>query len=105
MTVRRSIVLPLGVICAFVLTWTAVAARRQSSAPAPDLKTLARQSLARIDGELNVPGLKEPVEKDLRLALLVAGDVCGGPINEGLKERFSGLPGGSPHWPRTMLPR
>ena len=63
MAVRRHVVLPLGVFCALVLTWTAVAARRQASAPsATDLKTLARQSLAKIEGELNVPGLKEPVE-------------------------------------------
>jgi penicillin amidase len=33
-----------------------------SPAGAADVKTLARQSLATIDGELNVPGLKEPVE-------------------------------------------
>ena len=63
MAVRRHIVLPLAVFCALVLTWTAVAARQQSSDPsAAELKALARQSLAKIDGELNVPGLKEPVE-------------------------------------------
>ena len=63
MAVRRHIVLPLAVFCALVLTWTELAARRQTSAPsATDLKTLARQSLAKIDGELNLPGLKEPVE-------------------------------------------
>ena len=30
--------------------------------PPRDLKALARQSLAKIDGELNASGLKEPVE-------------------------------------------
>jgi penicillin amidase len=30
--------------------------------PAPDLKTLARQSLSQLDGTLNVAGLREPVE-------------------------------------------
>jgi hypothetical protein len=47
--------------------------------------------------------LKESVEEDLRLALLVAGDVRGGPVDEFLKEFFSGLTGDrSPHlWDRS----
>ncbi|MEQ1913208.1 MAG: penicillin acylase family protein, partial [Vicinamibacterales bacterium] len=32
------------------------------AAPAASLDDLARQSLAKIDGELKVPGLKQPVE-------------------------------------------
>jgi penicillin amidase len=33
-----------------------------AQAPATDLKALAKQSLSKIDGEISVPGVKEPVE-------------------------------------------
>jgi hypothetical protein len=42
-------------------------------------------------------GAEETVEEYLRLAFFVAGDVRGGPIDEVLKERFSGLPAVCPH--------
>ena len=52
--------------CQFVLIASAALATWQAPASGqgttPDLKTLARQSLAKIDGELNVPGLRQPVE-------------------------------------------
>ncbi len=50
-----------AVVCllAFVSALGAVSAQRT---PATDLKSLAQQSLATIDGTLNVPGLREPVE-------------------------------------------
>jgi penicillin amidase len=49
----------------FGVALLAAAAHRgsaQSAAPAADLKSLARQSLSKIDGDLAVPGLHEPVE-------------------------------------------
>ena len=55
---RRSLV--------FVLAASAVLAARPEPTNAqrttPDLKAVARQSLAKIDGELTVPGLQAPVE-------------------------------------------
>src|SRR5438477_8055551 len=50
MVLRRSLALAL------------VVAFAASAAPVPDLKTLARESLAKIDGDLSMPGLREPVE-------------------------------------------
>ncbi len=49
------------VVCLLTLVsaFGAVSAQRT---PATDLKSLAQQSLATIDGTLNVPGLREPVE-------------------------------------------
>jgi penicillin G amidase len=41
---------------------TADAQRSAPAGPATDLKSLARQSLSQIEGNLSVPGLREPVE-------------------------------------------
>ena len=48
---------------------------------------------ADVEGALLAEGLEEAVEEDLGLALLVAGDVGGGPVDEVLKKTLSGLPG------------
>jgi penicillin G amidase len=60
MAVRRSILLPLAIAVALIVTWTVGMGALQQ--PPAELKSLARQSLAKIDGELNIPGLHEPVE-------------------------------------------
>jgi penicillin amidase len=57
-TARRRLI-AIACLLALVPAWRAVSAQRT---PATDLKTLAQQSLATIDGTLNVPGLREPVE-------------------------------------------
>ena len=56
-------------VLALLLSFAKVGAQRGAGpapAPAPaaspELTALARQSLAKLDGELNVPGLKEAVE-------------------------------------------
>lgn len=53
---------PLALIV--VASLASLAARQPVGAQraTPDLKAVARQSLAKIDGELTVPGLREPVE-------------------------------------------
>src|SRR5437588_3454145 len=59
MSFRRS----LGL--AFILGGAALAARVTTSVGAqrpPDLKGLARQSLSKLDGDVSVPGVREPVE-------------------------------------------
>ena len=43
-------------------TLATLSAPASAQRAAPDLKSLARQSLAKIDGELKVPGLRAPVE-------------------------------------------
>src|SRR5262245_53247545 len=57
------------IVLALMLSFVRVGAQRGAAPPAgpppaasPELKALAKQSLAKIDGDLNVPGLKEPVE-------------------------------------------
>ena len=55
---RRRLVVVLCLLT-LVSAFGAVSAQRT---PATDLKSLAQQSLATIDGTLNVPGLREPVE-------------------------------------------
>ena len=45
-----------------LLVWSAVLLAVSYARAADDLKTLARQSLARIDGQLTVAGLQKPVE-------------------------------------------
>ena len=73
MTFRAVQVAAAIILLAMVTSFTRVGAQRPldprsptspagSAAGASDLKTLARQSLSKIDGELSVPGLKEPVE-------------------------------------------
>src|SRR5258706_9439016 len=71
MGIRRAVQLvSMLVVLALMLSFSRLGAQRgavpaSSSAPStasPELKTLARQSLAQIDGDLNVPGLKDPVE-------------------------------------------
>ena len=47
---------------ATLVTMLASLAQLGAQQPPRDLKALARQSLAKIDGDLNVSGLKEPVE-------------------------------------------
>src|SRR5271156_5254790 len=59
MAVRR------GLEFAVIVACTAFVAAGQPAAPAAgaaDLKSIARQSLAKLDGDFNVPGLREPVE-------------------------------------------
>lgn len=56
MAFRRSLRLSLAAACALLVAW------QVQSAPQMDLKTLARQSLAKIDGDFSVPGVREPVE-------------------------------------------
>jgi penicillin G amidase len=59
MTSQRAARLAL-IACTAVAIWQApLGARRQA---APDLKTLARQSLAGLDGDVTVPGVRQPVE-------------------------------------------
>src|SRR5271169_984171 len=67
MTLRR--VLEVAVIagCAVLVTFSAGEGRLAAQTPAPragstELKTLARQSLAKLDGEFSMPGLHEAVE-------------------------------------------
>ncbi len=64
MVYRRSLALAIVVACSALVGWQSrLDAQRQAAAAAPtDLKTLARQSLAKLDGEFTVPGVREPVE-------------------------------------------
>ena len=71
MGLRRAVqVLSLFIVIALMLSLARLGAQRgapPAAAPAPataspELKSLARQSLAKIDGDVSVPGLKEPVE-------------------------------------------
>lgn len=52
------------IICGLapLLTHSHVTAQNAASGATAELKTLARQSLAQLDGALNVPGLREPVD-------------------------------------------
>ena len=52
-------------VCVLILGFTSYHGAAQVAAPltaAQDLKALARQSLSKVDGEVRVPGLREPVE-------------------------------------------
>ncbi|MCC7418477.1 MAG: penicillin acylase family protein [Acidobacteria bacterium] len=49
-------------IAAGIVLATTAAGYAQAPAGAADLKALAKQSLSKIDGEISVPGVKEPVE-------------------------------------------
>src|SRR5262245_42122069 len=63
MAYPRNLWLPLAVLCAILSIWNVeIGAQRTEAPAAADLKTLARQSLANIDGEFAIPGLREPVE-------------------------------------------
>ncbi|HEV1287454.1 MAG TPA: penicillin acylase family protein [Bryobacteraceae bacterium] len=55
----------LIVACTAFVTCSACLAAEQPAAPpagGADLKSIARQSLAKLDGDFNVPGVREPVE-------------------------------------------
>ena len=62
MVCRHSFELALVVACAAVVIQVQMGAQRPDATAAPDLKALARQSLSKIDGDLSVPGVREPVE-------------------------------------------
>jgi len=62
MTMKRGALAALVVLAAVILVDRVVSARNAAVATASDLKTLARRSLAKIDGELKVAGLRQPVE-------------------------------------------
>ena len=57
MLLRRVLDLVVVVSCAILSTLSA-----RLSAQPTDLKSIARQSLAKLDGDSNVPGVREPVE-------------------------------------------
>ena len=61
---RRLRLQRLGLVAGLVLIGsTGYRAADQAASPAAsDLKALARQSLSRMDGEISIPGLREPVE-------------------------------------------
>ena len=52
----------VGVVILTVMTGLVGAQVGSSPSAAPNLESLARQSLAQLDGTLQVPGLREPVE-------------------------------------------
>jgi penicillin amidase len=58
----QSMMRVVGFGVALGLSVVAITARAQQTASADDLKALARQSLAQLDGSLNVEGLRAPVE-------------------------------------------
>jgi acyl-homoserine lactone acylase PvdQ len=65
MTVRRGLEVAAIVACTAFITFSARMAAEQPVAPpahGADLKSIARQSLAKLDGDFNVAGLREPVE-------------------------------------------
>ena len=65
MTVRRGLEFGIIVACAAFITFAAPLAAEQPAAQpsgGADLKSIARQSLAKLDGDFNVPGVREPVE-------------------------------------------
>ena len=52
----------IGVIAGLVLALSGAYRAADQTTPAPDLKTLAQQSLSKLDGEISIPGLHQPVE-------------------------------------------
>jgi penicillin amidase len=63
MAILRRRAIGFAVVCALLIPLAyRVLAQRNATAAVPDLKTLARQSLSRIDGELKVSGLKQTVQ-------------------------------------------
>ncbi len=64
-TVRRGLEFAVIVACTALVIFSARLAAVQPAAPSTggaDLKSIARQSLAKLDGDFNVPGVREPVE-------------------------------------------
>jgi acyl-homoserine lactone acylase PvdQ len=45
-----------------VIAWMLLFSSLVAAQPPADLKSLARQSLAKLDGEVSVPGVREPIE-------------------------------------------
>jgi len=62
MAMKRGALAALVVLGVVILAGGVVSARQAAVSAPSDLKTLARQSLSKIDGELKVAGLKQPVE-------------------------------------------
>src|SRR5262245_51668469 len=63
MSIGSTMIATRGKLCAFCMFLVCLVLLGASYAQKPaDLKTLARQSLAKIDGQLTVPGLQKPVE-------------------------------------------
>src|ERR1700721_769944 len=64
-TVRRGLEFAVIVACTALVIFSARLAAVQPAAPSTggaDLKSIARQSLAKLDGDFNVPGVREPVQ-------------------------------------------